>query len=65
MSCLIGHDFGSFLAGWCSVIRTDLFNSVIHMSAPFTGPCEINDNIKSLTEKNKHNKLVKKIKASS
>ena len=51
VSCLIGHDFGSFLAGWCTVIRTDLFNSVIHMSAPFTGPCEINDNIKSLTEK--------------
>lgn len=35
---VVGHDFGSFLAGWCAVVRPDVFRSVTLMSAPFAGP---------------------------
>jgi pimeloyl-ACP methyl ester carboxylesterase len=35
---VVGHDFGSFVAAWCSVIRPDVFRSVALMSAPFPGP---------------------------
>ena len=35
---LIGHDFGSPVAAWASVIRPDVFRSVVLMSAPFGGP---------------------------
>lgn len=35
---LVGHDFGSFLAGWCALVRPDVFRSVVLMSAPFGGP---------------------------
>lgn len=38
MSAVIGHDFGSPLAAWCSVVRPDVFRSVVLMSAPFAGP---------------------------
>lgn len=34
---VIGHDQGSPQAGWCAVIRPDLFRSVVMMSAPFGG----------------------------
>ena len=35
---LVGHDFGSLLAPWCTLIRPDVFRSVTMMSAPFGGP---------------------------
>jgi pimeloyl-ACP methyl ester carboxylesterase len=35
---VIGHDFGSPLAAWCSLIRPDVFGSIVMMSAPFPGP---------------------------
>ena len=35
---LIGHDFGSPLAGWCSLMRPDLFQRLVLMSAPFSSP---------------------------
>ncbi|MDR3676018.1 MAG: alpha/beta fold hydrolase, partial [Acidobacteriota bacterium] len=35
---VVGHDFGSPLAAWCSVVRPDVFRSVVLMSAPFAGP---------------------------
>ncbi|KAJ7648062.1 alpha/beta-hydrolase [Roridomyces roridus] len=38
VSAVIGHDSGSIIAGWCSLIRPDMFKSVVMMSAPFTGP---------------------------
>jgi pimeloyl-ACP methyl ester carboxylesterase len=38
VSALIGHDFGSPLAAWCTVVRPDMFRSVVMMSAPFAGP---------------------------
>ncbi|KAI0763468.1 Alpha/Beta hydrolase protein [Trametes elegans] len=36
--CLIGHDAGSTIAGFCCVVRPELFKSVVFMSTPFTGP---------------------------
>jgi len=38
VEAIIGHDFGSPLAAWCSLIRPDIFRSVVMMSAPFPGP---------------------------
>ena len=38
VAALVGHDFGSFLAGWCGIVRPDVFRSVALMSAPFGGP---------------------------
>lgn len=36
--CLIGHDFGSRVGAYCALIRPDLFQSNVIMSAPFPGP---------------------------
>lgn len=38
IACVVGHDMGSGVAAWCSLIRPDLFRSVVLMSAPFAGP---------------------------
>jgi pimeloyl-ACP methyl ester carboxylesterase len=38
VEAVIGHDFGSPLVAWCSLIRPDIFRSVVMMSAPFPGP---------------------------
>src|SRR5437588_149913 len=38
VAAVIGHDFGSPLAAWCSLVRPDAFRSVVMMSAPFAGP---------------------------
>jgi pimeloyl-ACP methyl ester carboxylesterase len=38
VSAVIGHDFGSPVAAFCSLIRPDVFRSVVLMSAPFAGP---------------------------
>ncbi|GBE83790.1 Bifunctional epoxide hydrolase 2 [Sparassis crispa] len=38
VSSVVGHDFGSGVAGYCALIRPDVFKSVVLMSAPFTGP---------------------------
>jgi pimeloyl-ACP methyl ester carboxylesterase len=38
VAMLAGHDFGSPVAAWCSLIRPDVFRSVALMSAPFAGP---------------------------
>jgi len=35
---LVGHDFGSFVAGYAALTRPELFHSVTLMSAPFGGP---------------------------
>jgi pimeloyl-ACP methyl ester carboxylesterase len=37
VAAAIGHDQGSPLAGWCAVVRPDVFRSVVMMSAPFGG----------------------------
>lgn len=41
VACVIGHDFGSPLAGWCALTRPDIFHAVVMMSAPFGGPPSI------------------------
>jgi pimeloyl-ACP methyl ester carboxylesterase len=38
VAAVFGHDSGSPLAGWCSIVRPDVFRSVVMMSAPFGGP---------------------------
>jgi pimeloyl-ACP methyl ester carboxylesterase len=38
VSAIVGHDFGSPVAAWCTVVRPDVFRSVVLMSAPFAGP---------------------------
>jgi pimeloyl-ACP methyl ester carboxylesterase len=37
VAAVIGHDFGSPVAGWCALTRPDVFQSVVMMSAPFGG----------------------------
>lgn len=38
VASVIGHDHGSPIAAWSSVVRPDVFRSVVMMSAPFGGP---------------------------
>ena len=38
VAAVVGHDFGSPVAGWCGIIRPDMFRAVVLMSAPFAGP---------------------------
>jgi pimeloyl-ACP methyl ester carboxylesterase len=38
VAAVVGHDFGASVAGWCGVLRPDVFRSVVLMSAPFAGP---------------------------
>jgi pimeloyl-ACP methyl ester carboxylesterase len=38
VKAVVGHDFGSPVAAWCSLLRPDVFRSVVLMSAPFAGP---------------------------
>src|SRR5260370_11521326 len=35
---VVGHDFGSFVAAWCALLRPGVVRSVALMSAPFAGP---------------------------
>jgi pimeloyl-ACP methyl ester carboxylesterase len=37
-TALVGHDFGSVVAAWAALIRPDVFEAVVLMSAPFAGP---------------------------
>jgi pimeloyl-ACP methyl ester carboxylesterase len=39
---VIGHDFGSFVAAHCALIRPDMFRRAAMMSAPFAGPPKLN-----------------------
>jgi pimeloyl-ACP methyl ester carboxylesterase len=38
VAAVVGHDFGSPVAAWCSLVRTDVFRSVVLMSTPFADP---------------------------
>jgi pimeloyl-ACP methyl ester carboxylesterase len=38
VNAVVGHDFGSPVAGWCALLRPDIFRSIALMSAPFAGP---------------------------
>ena len=37
VAAIVGRDAGSALAGWCALIRPDVFRSVVMLTAPFTG----------------------------
>jgi len=41
LAMVVGHDFGSPVAGWCALTRPDFFRSVVMMSAPFGGPAPL------------------------
>src|SRR5262245_16191350 len=41
VAAIIGHDFGSPVSAWCSVVRPDIFRSTVLMSAPFGGTTEM------------------------
>ena len=41
VAAVVGHDFGSPVAAWCTAVRPDVFRSVVLMSAPFAGPPEL------------------------
>ena len=38
LAAVVGHDVGSGIAGWCAVVRPDIFRKAVMMSAPFGGP---------------------------
>src|SRR5690348_749448 len=38
VAAVVGHDFGSPVAAWCALLRPDVFQRVVLMSAPFAGP---------------------------
>ena len=38
VAAVVGHDFGSPVAAWCSLLRPDVFQTLALMSAPFGGP---------------------------
>ncbi len=38
VTAVVGHDFGASVAAWCALVRPDIFQSVVLMSAPFAGP---------------------------
>ena len=46
---VVGHDFGSPIAAFCSLIRPDVFRSVVLMSAPFGGAPQLPFNTASET----------------
>jgi pimeloyl-ACP methyl ester carboxylesterase len=41
VAAVVGHDFGSLVAANCSLIRPDVFRSVVLMSAPYAGPPQL------------------------
>jgi pimeloyl-ACP methyl ester carboxylesterase len=38
VAAVVGHDWGSPIAAWCSLVRPEVFRSVVLMSGPFAGP---------------------------
>ena len=38
VAAVVGHDFGSPVAAYCALVRSEIFRSVVMMSAPFAGP---------------------------
>jgi pimeloyl-ACP methyl ester carboxylesterase len=46
VAAVIGHDFGSPVAAWCTLLRPDVFRAAVLMSAPFGGPPPLPANAK-------------------
>jgi pimeloyl-ACP methyl ester carboxylesterase len=45
IASIIGHDFGAMVAAFGSLLRPDLFRTMILMSAPFSGPPAITSGV--------------------
>ena len=43
-TAVVGHDFGSTLAGYCALVRPDMFRSLVCMSAPYGGAPDLQIN---------------------
>jgi pimeloyl-ACP methyl ester carboxylesterase len=41
VEAIVGHDFGASVASWCTLVRPDIFRSLVLMSAPFSGPPDL------------------------
>jgi pimeloyl-ACP methyl ester carboxylesterase len=41
VAAVIGHDSGAPVAAWCALLRPDVFQSAVLMSAPFGGPPQL------------------------
>ena len=41
VAAVAGHDFGSPVAAWCTLVRPDVFRALALMSAPIPGPPEL------------------------
>jgi pimeloyl-ACP methyl ester carboxylesterase len=41
IAAVVGHDYGASVAAWCALVRPDIFNRCILMSAPFDGAPKI------------------------
>jgi pimeloyl-ACP methyl ester carboxylesterase len=54
---VVGHDFGSWVAGWCALMRPDVFRSVVLMSAPFPGAPALPERASDPPEPNVHAEL--------
>jgi pimeloyl-ACP methyl ester carboxylesterase len=37
VAAVVGHDYGSPVAAWCTMLRPDVFTAMVLMSAPFAG----------------------------
>lgn len=51
VAAVIGHDSGSPVAAWCSLLRPDVFRAAALMSAPFGGPPELSSETETDIEK--------------
>jgi len=49
---VVGHDYGSPVAAWCALVRPDVFQSVVLMSAPFGGPPSVAFNTANPKQRN-------------
>ncbi|UDL94398.1 alpha/beta hydrolase [Lichenihabitans sp. PAMC28606] len=38
VAAVVGHDFGSMIAAYCTLVRPDVFRSLVMISFPFDGP---------------------------
>ena len=46
VTAVVGHDFGASAAAWCAMVRPDIFQKMVIMSAPFSGPPALTPNAK-------------------
>ena len=57
IECLVGHDFGSFVAAYSALLFPNIFKSVVLMSAPFSGAPKVSQNLPKNKIDNIHDDL--------